>query len=160
MRHPEKNQNGIAMMVVLWMLVLLIALATEFAFSMKMEVNTTRNFKEDVESYYLAKAGIAMAMSEIMKPTRFHSIHPDHGWISGKPLTPEDNDSLENNRKTRNFAGIVPVDETEDSKENGQEYDVIEREKIPFGNGEITYTITDENGKLPSIMLQGVYYQR
>ena len=88
MHRPEKNQNGIAMMVVLWVLVLLIALATEFAFSMKMEINTTRNFKEDFESYYLAKAGIALAMSELLKPARFHSIHPDHGWASGKPLIP------------------------------------------------------------------------
>lgn len=152
MRRPEKNQNGIAMMVVLWVLVLLIALATEFAFSMKMEVNTTRNFKEDIESYYLSKAGIALAMAEIIKPARFHSIHPDHGWISGKPQAPK-KDSIENNetgdnRKNRNFAGIVPVDESEDSKEKEKEYQVIEREKIPFGNGEITYTITDENGKI------------
>ena len=152
MRRPEKNQNGIAMMVVLWVLVLLIALATEFAFSMKMEVNTTRNFKEDVESYYLAKAGIALAMAEIIKPARFHSIHPDHGWISGKPQAPK-KDSIKNNdtgdnRKTKNFAGIVPVDETEDSKDKEKEYEIIEREKIPFGNGEITYTITDENGKI------------
>lgn len=147
------NQNGIAMMVVLWMLVLLIALATEFAFSMKMEVNTTRNFKEDVESYYLAKAGIALAMSEILRPARFHSIHPDHGWISGKPITPEQKDSLgnnafENNQGTNNFAGIVSVDKTEDRKDEEKEYEVIEREKIPFGDGEITYTITDENGKI------------
>ena len=49
-----RNQKGIALMVVLWVLVLLMALATEFAFSMKGEVNTTRNFKEDVETYHLA----------------------------------------------------------------------------------------------------------
>ena len=153
-------------MVVLWVLVLLIALATEFAFSMKMEVNTTRNFKEDVESYYLSKAGIALAMTEIMKPARFHSIHPEHGWISGTPLEPKE-DSIESkdsfgnrsslrnketgdSEKDRNFAGIVPVDETEDSKkeQKEKEYEIIEREKIPFGNGEITYTITDENGKI------------
>ncbi len=151
MRRPEKNQNGIAMMVVLWVLVLLMALATEFAFSMKMEVNTTRNFKEDVESYFLAKAGIALAMSEILKPARFHSIHPDHGWISGIPQAPKEA-SLENKAtgETRNFAGIVPFEETEDSreKEQEQEYEIIERKKIPLGNGEITYTITDENGKI------------
>ncbi len=162
MQRPENNQQGIAMMVVLWVLVLLIALATEFAFSMKMEVNTTRNFKEDVESYYLAKAGVALAMSEIMKPARFHSIHPEHGWVSGKPLTPEKDSVSKNNagknkvgnkddskrEADKNFAGIVTVDETEDSKENEKEYEIIEREKIPFGNGEITYTITDENGKI------------
>jgi general secretion pathway protein K len=134
MRRPEKNQNGIAMMVVLWVLVLLIALATEFAFSMKMEINTTRNFKEDFESYYLAKAGIALAMSELLKPARFHSIHPEHGWVSGKPLVPG--------------KGAAEKNEFEDDKEKEPEYEIIEREKIPFGNGEVTYTITDENGKI------------
>jgi len=149
MRASEKNQSGIAMMVVLWVLVLLIALATEFAFSMKMEVNTTRNFKEDIESYYLAKAGIAMAMSEILKPARFHSIHPDHGWITGMPQAPKE-DSSENKEasETRSFAGFVPFSEAEDNKEQEQEYEIIERKNIPFGNGEITYTITDENGKI------------
>ena len=134
MRRPEKNQNGIAMMVVLWVLVLLIALATEFAFSMKMEVNTTRNFKEDYESYYLAKAGISLAMSEIIKPARFHSIHPEHGWISGKLLTSEKNASNNNAPK--------------DKQEEESEYDVINRKNISLGNGEITYSITDENGKI------------
>ncbi len=121
-------------MVVLWVLVLLIALATEFAFSMKMEVNTTRNFKEDFESYYLAKAGIALAMSELLKPARFHSIHPDHGWISGK--------ALESGTSTAEKNGF------DDGKEKEAEYATIVREKIPVGNGEVTYTITDENGKI------------
>lgn len=149
MRRPEKNENGIAMMVVLWVLVLLIALATEFAFSMKMEVNTTRNFKEDVESYYLAKAGIALAMSEIVKPARFHSIHPDHGWITGNPQTPEQESENNNGAdEAGSFAGFEPVDKTKGDGETEIAFDVIAREKISFGNGEITYTITDENGKI------------
>jgi len=43
-RH--NNQSGIALMVVLWVLVLLIALATEFAYSMKGEVNATKTLKK------------------------------------------------------------------------------------------------------------------
>ena len=54
-------------MVVLWIMVLLSALATEYLMSMKTEVHTTRNFKEDIESYQLAKAGINLAMAELMK---------------------------------------------------------------------------------------------
>jgi type II secretory pathway component PulK len=38
MKKLKDNQRGIALMAVLWVLVLLIALATEFAFSMKTEV--------------------------------------------------------------------------------------------------------------------------
>jgi type II secretory pathway component PulK len=48
--HPKNNESGIALILVLWVMVLLIALSTEFALSMKTEVNTTRNFKEDAES--------------------------------------------------------------------------------------------------------------
>lgn len=117
------------MMVVLWVLVLLMALATEFAFSMKMEVNTTRNFKEDVESYYLAKAGIAMAMAEILKPARFHSIHPEYGWIAGIPLPKK---------------SAVSTGEEEESPD----FLIRERSNLPLGNGTVTYTITDENGKI------------
>jgi general secretion pathway protein K len=134
MRRPEKNQNGIAMMVVLWVLVLLIALATEFAFSMKMEVSTTRNVKEDYESYYLAKAGIALAMSELLKPARYHSIHPEHGWVAGKLVLTE--------------KGVVKTKEVDDNEKNEPDLEIIVRDKIPVGNGNVTYTITDENGKI------------
>ncbi len=119
------------MMVVLWVLVLLMALATEFAFSMKMEVNTTRNYKEDSESYHLAKAGIALAMAEILKPVKFHSTHPEHGWISGNPLPPASKDKK-------------PKDEEEEKA-----YDIVPRQDIAFAGGTITYSIADENSKIP-----------
>ena len=83
MEKRNSNQKGIALMIVLWLLVLLMALATEFAFSMKMEVNTTRNYKEDTESYHLAKAGLNLAFADLLKPARFHSIHEEYGWITG-----------------------------------------------------------------------------
>jgi len=131
MKTPEKNQRGIAMMVVLWVLVLLMALATEFAFSMKTEVNTTRNFKEDIEGYYLAKAGIALAMAEVLKPARFHSIHPEHGWISGNPVSPPSEKDSKGEEKKKN------------------DYDIVPRTDIAFGNGSITYAISDENSRIP-----------
>jgi general secretion pathway protein K len=121
MKKHNSNQSGIALMIVLWVLVLLIALATEFAFSMKMEVNTTRNYKEDAESYYLAKAGLNLALAELLKDSSFHSIHDEHGWVSGKK----------------------PIEGQED-----QEFDIVNRTDIELGNGTITYTIQDENGKI------------
>ena len=91
MKMLKTNQNGIALMIVLWVLVLLMALATEFAFSMKMEVNTTRNYKEDTESYYLAKAGLNLALAELFKNASFHSIHNEYGWITGHPINTSTN---------------------------------------------------------------------
>lgn len=121
-------------MVVLWVLVLLTALATEFAFSMKMEVNSTRNYKEDVESYYLAKAGASLAMAEILKPARFHGIHPEYGWITG---------TIGADPATQ----LPPADAS--NKVEDLDFEPVEHKEIPFENGTITYEITDENGKFP-----------
>lgn len=128
MKRLNSNQNGMALMIVLWVLVLLMALATEFAFSMKMEVNTTRNYKEDTESYHLAKAGLNLALAELLKKARFHSIHDEHGWIRGNP-TPAPNSENE-------------------GEEEVQEFDIVNRTDIELENGTITYTIRDENGKI------------
>ena len=127
MKKLKSNQSGIALMIVLWVLVLLIALATEFAFSMKMEVNTTRNYKEDTESYHLAKAGINLALAELLKTSRFHSIHDEYGWIAEK---------------------TIPATNSEGSAEEAQEFDIVNRSDIEFENGTITYKIRDENGKI------------
>ncbi|MBL7020507.1 MAG: general secretion pathway protein GspK [Nitrospinaceae bacterium] len=128
MKKLNSNQSGIALMIVLWVLVLLMALATEFAFSMKMEVNTTRNYKEDTESYYLAKAGLNLALAELFKNASFHSIHDEYGWIAGNP---------------------APTASTENPPEEGaQEFDIVNRTDIELENGTITYTIRDENGKI------------
>lgn len=120
-------------MVVLWILVLLTGLATEFAFSMRTEVNTTRNYKEDVESYFLAKAGINLAFAEILQNARFHSIHNEHGFIFGKPkISPSPR-----NQETQKF-----------QDEENTDFDIVNRTEIPLGAGTISYKITDENGKI------------
>lgn len=119
-------------MVVLWILVLLTALATEFAFSMRTEVNTTRNYKEDVESYFLAKAGINLAFAEIFQDARFHSIHNEYGFIFGKPQA----------QKT------TPEQEIQEPPDEANEdFSIINRTGIPLGSGTVSYRITDENGK-------------
>ncbi len=60
------NSSGAALMLVLWVMVLLMAIVTEFARTMRTEVNITRNFKEETESYYAALAGIEKAKAEIL----------------------------------------------------------------------------------------------
>ena len=133
MKKHNSSQSGIAMMIVLWVLVLLIALATEFAFSMKMEVNTTRNYKEDTEGYYLAKAGLNLALAELIKGASFHSIHEEHGWITGNLASAEETNP-------------APGVDTEGVK--AEEFSIINRTDIELDNGTITYTIRDENGKI------------
>ncbi|MFQ5443668.1 MAG: general secretion pathway protein GspK, partial [Nitrospinales bacterium] len=129
MKRPKNNEQGIALMIVLWILVLLTALATEFAYSMRTETNTTRNYKEDVESYYLAKAGINLAMAEILQEARFHSINDTQGFMVGKPLESE-------------------VKASEEEEEEEAAFYIVNRTDIPLGSGTVSYQISDENGKI------------
>lgn len=120
------------MMVVLWIMVLLSALATEYLTSMKTEVHTTRNFKEDMESYQLAKAGINLAMAELMKTAVLHSYNDQVGFLVGKaPLI---------------AANLNAVNAPPPSNE--PVFDLVQRIDIPLGAGTVSYWIQDENGKI------------
>jgi general secretion pathway protein K len=63
----SKNETGIAMFLVLWVLTLLSVIVGEFCHAMRTEVNITRNFKEETEAYYIALAGMNSAVSELIK---------------------------------------------------------------------------------------------
>ncbi|MDX9715692.1 MAG: type II secretion system protein GspK [Dissulfurispiraceae bacterium] len=60
------DKSGAVLMLVLWALVLLTIMVTEFAYSMKTEVTSTRNFKEGAEMYYAAMAALNLAKAEIL----------------------------------------------------------------------------------------------
>lgn len=76
-------------MMTLWILVLLIAIASEFTHSTRTEINTTKNFKEDIESYYLAKAGINMAIAEILQETQYHTVEEEKEIVFGRNNLPD-----------------------------------------------------------------------
>lgn len=59
------NDRGVALMVVLWVMVILMIIVSEFAYTMKVESAAVRNFKDEAEAYYLAAAGINMGLAEI-----------------------------------------------------------------------------------------------
>lgn len=146
-------------MMVLWVLILLGALATEFAYSMRTEVNATKNYKEDIESYYLAKAGINMGIAELYKTARFHSIHPEYGFIAGIATNSDSEGAEETTTQaaietpeatSQNNAEENPIStESSSNSEDGElEFEIIERTDLPLGNGTVSYQITDENGKI------------
>jgi general secretion pathway protein K len=58
------GRRGIALILVLWVLTLLSVLAMEFCFSMRTEINITRNFKEAGQMYFYAQGGIQRAIAE------------------------------------------------------------------------------------------------
>lgn len=58
------GRRGIALILVLWVLTLLSVLVMEFCFSMRTEINITRNFKEAGQMYFYAQGGIQRAIAE------------------------------------------------------------------------------------------------
>jgi general secretion pathway protein K len=60
------NRGAVALVLVLWVVVVLIVIAGQFAYSMRTEINIVRNFKEEEESYQLAMAGMEKAKLEIL----------------------------------------------------------------------------------------------
>lgn len=67
MRPLLKSENGIALFLVLWVLTLLSVIVGEFCHAMRTEVNITRNFKEETQSYYIATAGVNRAIAELIR---------------------------------------------------------------------------------------------
>ena len=60
------ESGGVALVLVVWVIVVLTAIVGEFSYSMRTEVNITRNFKEEAEAYQLALAGIELAKFELL----------------------------------------------------------------------------------------------
>ncbi|MGA1863514.1 MAG: hypothetical protein ACMUHX_00470 [bacterium] len=60
------GDQGIALMMILWILILLDIIVLQFAASMRTEVEITKNFRDRMEAYYLARAGMELARFELM----------------------------------------------------------------------------------------------
>jgi general secretion pathway protein K len=63
------SDRGFALVLVLWILVLLTAMVAEFAYSMRTEVNITRNFKEATQAYYITHSGLIRSIVEMLRNT-------------------------------------------------------------------------------------------
>jgi len=118
-----RNEKGIALFLVLWVLTLLSVIAGEFCFAMRTEVNMTRNFKGQTEAYYIALAGINRAIGELIKN---EVIPPKTSFpkIVGKEEEPVDE---EKDNRWRINVDIPPV---------------------PYGEGQFEVRIGNERGKI------------
>ena len=59
------GNRGIALLMILWVLILLDIIVLQFASSMRTEAEITRNFKDRMEAYYLARAAVEIARYEL-----------------------------------------------------------------------------------------------
>lgn len=67
LKQDINNEKGIALFMVLWVLILLSAIVTEFCFAMRTEINMVRNFKEQTEAYHIALGGMNRAINELVR---------------------------------------------------------------------------------------------
>ena len=71
------GERGIALLLVMWLLVILAALAADMAMDARGDIGAVRNFKEGREAYYLARAGVQMAFAELLED--FDYVHAKDG---------------------------------------------------------------------------------
>jgi len=67
---PVKQQQGIALVLVLWMLALLTIMATGYSRMMRTETMLTANLVHSAQAAALAEAGINTAITELLKSTQ------------------------------------------------------------------------------------------
>jgi type II secretory pathway component PulK len=106
--------------MVLWVMVFLTVIVSEFAHSMRVEINITRNFKEEAESLSLAESGLHLAFAEILK---------DSDYI----ITDKEDDIIfvKKGANVQEFLEKIPV-----------------RKWVELGSGSIGYSIIDEDSKI------------
>jgi len=59
------DERGIALIIVLWVMAFLMFVVIEFAYTMRVETDTVRNFKDETAARYLALSGINMGLAEL-----------------------------------------------------------------------------------------------
>ena len=124
-------------MMTLWVLVLLFAIAMEFTHSTRIEINTTKNFKEELESYFFAKAGINLAIAEILQDAEYHTLDEEKEIVFGRKNLVELAGSTDEEKEIA-FGGKNLSELTSSAN----------RKNIELGKGGFSYSIHDENGKL------------
>ncbi len=78
-----RNQNGMALLLVLVVVALLSALVIEFSFSTLVDLRATETFRDRTKSYYLARGGVEAART-ILAEDKNEFDHPLEFW--GNPL--------------------------------------------------------------------------
>jgi len=77
----KNRKGGVALVLVIWAMVMLTAIAGEFTYSMRTELNIVRNLKEEEESYQSALAGIELAKLEILSAKKSSYVYMNEDGI-------------------------------------------------------------------------------
>jgi DNA uptake protein ComE-like DNA-binding protein len=89
--HQEsRTENGLSLISVMWIITILTVLASEFIYSMQLEVRIARNWSDQVSAFYAAKGGLETAIAVLRDDeTEYDSL--DEDWA--EEITGELNNS-------------------------------------------------------------------
>ncbi|HIJ39564.1 MAG TPA: hypothetical protein HPP90_00590 [Deltaproteobacteria bacterium] len=137
-----KNENGIALFMVLWVLMLLSVIVGEFCYAMRTEVNVTRNFKEQTEGYYIALGGLNRAISELVR----NEFIPEK---TSSNTNVEDRNDARRNPFLPAGTSAGNEKEAEDVEADGSRWRINSQiPPIPLGQGRFEVMIGNESGKV------------
>ena len=89
-----KSSEGVALIMVLWVMAILSVVVLEFCLAMRTEVHITKNYKEELQLYAMAEGGVQRAIVELIykhdpkiqqirKTQKFEEIPPDKKeWVT------------------------------------------------------------------------------
>lgn len=132
-----RNARGIVLILVLWVMMVLTVLAGELARSMRIEGLTTDVYQQDVETYYLATAGLHRALYTILRAQQKGQNALNTGNALGQ----------------QPFGGFGRGQATGATGAEDEEVDVWVRgdgrwKKEEFGEGGYWVRVLDEGGKI------------
>jgi general secretion pathway protein K len=119
LKRSFNREEGVALILVLWILVLLTLLITDFAISTRLDTMLVRNYIEEVQSYYLAQAGFNLALAELLEDFDYTYLDEEGNLVLALRTPTEDRPN-----------------------------EPPQRQGIAFGPGMISYTLTDEESKI------------
>lgn len=82
--HKKSNYNekGLSLIAVLWIITILTVLASEYMYSMQLEVRNARNWTDQISAFYAAKGGFETALANFRNDeTEYDSL--DENWAEG-----------------------------------------------------------------------------
>lgn len=103
MRAAIKKESGLSLVAVLWIVMILTVIATEFLYSVRLEHNIQSNMVERTKMFYAAKAGLETFIAQLKSDeTPYDALTED--WAEG--LTGEIEDGMRPNN-TLNYKVTV-----------------------------------------------------
>ncbi len=86
----QKSNSGMSLIAVMWIVTILTVLASEFMYSMQLEIRIAKNWSDQVSAFYAAKGGLESAITILRDDeTEYDSL--DEDWAT--EITGELNDS-------------------------------------------------------------------